>query len=248
MPCVVKYSKRYTARNSPPIPANECNINKRARGNDGKMYKISADKNGTQRWVKAASKASGKNSKRCDSGKVLNPSSGRCVNAVGRIGRSLCETGTVRNPSSGRCVKMRKKPAQSPDKGSKKMDGIDESSLHDVLRFVNDKYKLTKHAAILVKRLLESIIPHITKVKPSISDFMSIKYMREHRYRNILKVNRGNAKHLEYFAMELLELSVNNSNADRGDDFVRPDDVNKVFVYDEELKTLFDLAKKDKRV
>jgi uncharacterized protein YeaC (DUF1315 family) len=57
--------------------------------------------------------------KRCPNGKILNPSSGRCVNVSGKIGREIlgkspmmrkspkrCPNGKILNPSSGRCVNV----------------------------------------------------------------------------------------------------------------------------------------------
>ena len=49
MPCVKKTTKRYTERNSPPYPANECK-GKVKKGNDGKMYVSVPNVNGIYRW------------------------------------------------------------------------------------------------------------------------------------------------------------------------------------------------------
>lgn len=44
-----KVEKKYTTRKSPPYPANE-HCNKRKRGNDGKMYVATPDKNNVCKW------------------------------------------------------------------------------------------------------------------------------------------------------------------------------------------------------
>ncbi len=52
--------------------------------------------------------------KNCPPGKVLNPVTGRCVKADGRIGKTLitvgvdkkCKSGEILNPATGRCVKI----------------------------------------------------------------------------------------------------------------------------------------------
>lgn len=50
-----KSSKKYTRadRPSPSESAAKQNVGKRKRGNDGNMYVVKADKNGTKRWYKA---------------------------------------------------------------------------------------------------------------------------------------------------------------------------------------------------
>ena len=46
-----KHIKKYANRPSPPFPANSC-CNQEMIGNDGKMYKSVADKNGVCKWKK----------------------------------------------------------------------------------------------------------------------------------------------------------------------------------------------------
>ena len=42
-------TQKYTSRNSPAYPASECK-NMKKKGNDGKFYKSTADKNGVFKW------------------------------------------------------------------------------------------------------------------------------------------------------------------------------------------------------
>lgn len=49
MSCTRQYTKRYTARKSPPFPANLC-CGMTIVGNDGAMYQSVANKNGVCRW------------------------------------------------------------------------------------------------------------------------------------------------------------------------------------------------------
>ena len=62
MPCVRSYQKKYTSRNSPPYPANECK-NTTKIGNDGTLYESRRASNGVHRWVKYSYKRSPKKSK-----------------------------------------------------------------------------------------------------------------------------------------------------------------------------------------
>ena len=56
MPCTKQTTKRYTSRNSPPYPANECKVGSSKKGNDGIMYVVSSpNKNGVKRWLKKPS-------------------------------------------------------------------------------------------------------------------------------------------------------------------------------------------------
>ena len=56
MPCTKQTTKRYTSRNSPPYPANECKVGSSKKGNDGIMYVVSSpNKNGVKRWLKKSS-------------------------------------------------------------------------------------------------------------------------------------------------------------------------------------------------
>ena len=48
--CVKMVSNKYAHRNSPPYPANKCKTMKK-KGNDGKSYVSTPDKNGTYKWV-----------------------------------------------------------------------------------------------------------------------------------------------------------------------------------------------------
>lgn len=59
--------------------------------------------------------------KTCPEGKVLNPKTGRCVNATGKLGQSLsgpqkakasCEDGKIMNPKTGKCVNIQGKVGQ----------------------------------------------------------------------------------------------------------------------------------------
>ena len=65
MSCIEKTTKKYTARKSPPYPANECK-GKEKKGNNGKMYVSTADKNGRYRWKikKPKKKTSAKKTKK----------------------------------------------------------------------------------------------------------------------------------------------------------------------------------------
>ena len=54
MPCTKQASKKYTERNSPPYPANECRAGTRKRGNDGLYYVAKPNVNGVKRWVKSS--------------------------------------------------------------------------------------------------------------------------------------------------------------------------------------------------
>jgi hypothetical protein len=47
--CEKQSTKKYTERNSPPFPANQC-CGEKMLGNDGNMYESRADKNGTCKW------------------------------------------------------------------------------------------------------------------------------------------------------------------------------------------------------
>lgn len=49
--CEPSDEKKYKQRNSPPIPANQCPANHRAKGNDGNWYVAKPNKNGVNRWV-----------------------------------------------------------------------------------------------------------------------------------------------------------------------------------------------------
>ena len=49
--CVLQTQKKYTSRNSPPYPANEC-CKEIHQGNDGCMYESRPDKNNVCRWYK----------------------------------------------------------------------------------------------------------------------------------------------------------------------------------------------------
>lgn len=62
MPCTKKTTKKYSSRNSPPYPANECNIGSSRKGNDGLMYTVSSpNKNGVKRWLKKSTKKTSQN-------------------------------------------------------------------------------------------------------------------------------------------------------------------------------------------
>ena len=53
MPCTKQTTKKYSSRNSPPYPANECKVGSSKKGNDGLMYTVSSpNKNGVKRWLK----------------------------------------------------------------------------------------------------------------------------------------------------------------------------------------------------
>lgn len=49
--CIKLKSDKYTLRNSPPYPANECKA-MRKKGNDGIFYLSQPDKNKTYKWIK----------------------------------------------------------------------------------------------------------------------------------------------------------------------------------------------------
>jgi hypothetical protein len=49
--CIKLKTEKYTLRNSPPYPANECK-DMRKKGNDGTFYLSHPDKNKTYKWVK----------------------------------------------------------------------------------------------------------------------------------------------------------------------------------------------------
>lgn len=54
MPCTKQSTRRYTDRNSPPYPGNQCPEGMRLRGNDGSWYVVSKPNvNGIKRWVRA---------------------------------------------------------------------------------------------------------------------------------------------------------------------------------------------------
>lgn len=62
MPCEKRSTKKYTTRNSPPYPANECK-NLTRKGNDGTFYESRPNKNNVYRWYKkTGSKTSNKKS------------------------------------------------------------------------------------------------------------------------------------------------------------------------------------------
>lgn len=48
--CVKQTTKRYTQRDGPPYPANQCPPHSIRRGGNGRMYINVADKHGTLRW------------------------------------------------------------------------------------------------------------------------------------------------------------------------------------------------------
>lgn len=50
MSCVIQSTKKYEKRQSPPFPANKCK-NKTKKGNNGKFFKSTADKNGVYKWI-----------------------------------------------------------------------------------------------------------------------------------------------------------------------------------------------------
>jgi hypothetical protein len=50
--CKKQNTKKYALRGSPPFPANKCQ-GKKKKGNDGRMYKSVANKNGIHAWKKA---------------------------------------------------------------------------------------------------------------------------------------------------------------------------------------------------
>jgi len=52
MNCVESKLKKYTSRNSPPFPANECPEGMIKKGNDGVLYIVKKGSNGVNRWVK----------------------------------------------------------------------------------------------------------------------------------------------------------------------------------------------------
>lgn len=56
--CLRQSSKKYYSRDSPAFPANKCQ-GQTKRGNDGKMYRSKANKNGVYRWVAATQKSGG---------------------------------------------------------------------------------------------------------------------------------------------------------------------------------------------
>ena len=60
--CDRQTTKKYTARKSPPYPANKCPEGQSRKGNDGRMYKAVANAKGVKRWLLASSpkKASAK--------------------------------------------------------------------------------------------------------------------------------------------------------------------------------------------
>lgn len=70
MSCTKQSSKKYASRKSPPFPANKC-CNKTIQGNDHKMYKSVANKNGVCSWKLAAS-GSSKTSKKTVSKKTAS--------------------------------------------------------------------------------------------------------------------------------------------------------------------------------
>lgn len=61
--CTLQTTKRYTDRQSPPYPANEC-AGQQKVGNNGEMYESRPDKNGVYRWYKAKSASAKKTVKR----------------------------------------------------------------------------------------------------------------------------------------------------------------------------------------
>ena len=53
------------------------------------------------RSISTKSKSNNKTKKKCTTGKILNPTTGRCINK--------CPPGKERNPSTGRCITLRQK-------------------------------------------------------------------------------------------------------------------------------------------
>jgi hypothetical protein len=53
--CKRRYTKKYTERNSPPFPANECQ-GMLKRGNDMHWYRSTADYRGIHRWIAVKSR------------------------------------------------------------------------------------------------------------------------------------------------------------------------------------------------
>jgi hypothetical protein len=51
--CVIRKTKKYRNRSSPPYPANKCPGVKKM-GNDGRYYKSVADVNGIYKWTRVA--------------------------------------------------------------------------------------------------------------------------------------------------------------------------------------------------
>ena len=64
MPCTKQHTKKYTSRNSPPYPANDCKVGSSKKGNDGSMYTVSSPNvNGVKRWLKKSAKKVSKGTK-----------------------------------------------------------------------------------------------------------------------------------------------------------------------------------------
>ena len=70
MNCVPISLSKYQKRKGPPIPANNCNIGQKKRGNDGNMYQIlsvKSKKGITNRWFKC-----GTGKTKCKKSKKIN--------------------------------------------------------------------------------------------------------------------------------------------------------------------------------
>ena len=72
MPCTKQHTKKYTSRNSPPYPANDCKVGSSKKGNDGSMYTVSSPNvNGVKRWLKKSANSKGTIKRRSDYDNVL---------------------------------------------------------------------------------------------------------------------------------------------------------------------------------
>lgn len=50
MSCVIQNTEKYAKRPSPPFPANKCK-NMTKKGNNGKFFKSTSNKNGVYKWI-----------------------------------------------------------------------------------------------------------------------------------------------------------------------------------------------------
>lgn len=178
---------------------------------------------------------SGKAKKCGAAGCEYQKKSGRC--------RRFSQTQKKQQTDSQKKQTPKKKPPKQTDSQKKKTAEVDVSSLQavaDYTRGMGKRFTLVKPAALLVKRLLESIVPDLpglSKVDPQLAGDM-----KRHQWAKLLKVDHVDnktTKHLEHFAMDLLELATNHSIDRAQDDDIRVVDVKWVLQNTDYLKKLF---------
>lgn len=114
MPCTKQDTRRYTNRNSPPYPGNECRVGQRMRGNDGQWYVVSSPNvNGVKRWVKVKEASGRKTAGRTTTGRA--PRAPRTPTPRAPRTPRTRMTPTPRAPTSPRAPRTPRAPAHDWD-------------------------------------------------------------------------------------------------------------------------------------